>query len=192
MFKYEIEIASANARYVSLISEGTEIECAWARMDVFGMSGQGYNLSTNTALAIKKYYEWHDEYGYVRVKSAKAPWGIDRSDRDLFEKNNVNYPKCEGLYLIGQTFFNPITDEKFYWVKVGSAMNLHRRRKDYVTPTAMVWDIGYYLENDLTERDCHEILERICLHRHADEWFSLSREDYMAICEKGFEWFKEA
>lgn len=116
----------------------------------------------------------------------------DRRGRDLFEKNDIEYPHKDGLYLLGQTFFNPITDEKFYWIKPGTASDLKRRRRDYSTHTAMIQDIDYYIGNELTESGCHRKLKAIALHRHADEWFSVSREDYLAICEQGFNWFKEA
>lgn len=196
MFKYEIEIAAANEKYQECLKEqifnDSDIDFWWAKVSAFGMSGNGNNLSVNAAVAIKKYYEWDDLKGYVRVRKAKGTFGVDRSDRDKFERNNIIYPHISGLYMICQTFFNPITDEKFYWVKVGEAADLNRRRKDYNTTTAMIWDVGYYTNNDLTELGCHEKLKEICLHRHADEWFSVPYEDYMKICEMGFDWFKEA
>lgn len=202
MFKYEIEIAAANEKYLECLNakvfhdvdleyteeEKTEMDYWWAKISAFGLGENGRNLSTNTAIAIKKYYKWDNEKGYVRVKESNF---IDRSDRDKFEKNEVEYPKANGLYMIGQTFVNPITDEKFYWIKVGSAANIARRRRDYNSMTAMVWDIGYYTKNDLTESECHNKLKEIALHRHADEWFSVSRENYLKICAQSFEWFKE-
>jgi len=196
MFKYEIEIAAANEKYLECLKEkkfnDSGVDFWWAKVSAFGMSGNGNNLSVNTAIAIKKYYVWDDLKGYVRVRKAKGTFGVDRSDRDKFERNNIIYPHAPGLYMICQTFFNPITDEKFYWVKVGEAADLNRRRKDYNTTTAMIWDVGFYLEKDLTESGCHEKLKEICLHRHADEWFSVPYEDYMKICDMGFDWFKEA
>jgi len=196
MFKYEVEIAAANEKYQECLKEKTfndsDIDFWWAKVSAFGMSGNGLNLSVNAAIAIKKYYEWDDLKGYVRVRNAKGTFGVDRSDRDKFERNNIIYPHAPGLYMICQTFFNPITGEKFYWVKVGEATDLNRRRRDYNTATAMIWDVGYYTGNDLTESGCHEKLKEICLHRHADEWFSVPYEDYMKICKVGFDWFKEA
>jgi len=110
---------------------------------------------------------------------------------DCFLKNNIKYPSKEGLYLIGQTNFNPHTKEEFYWIKVGWGGNLSTRRRQYNTYTAMIWDIGYCVDNQISEYKCHEKLLKIALHRHADEWFSVSRENYLKICEQGFEWFKE-
>lgn len=186
MFKYEQEIMECNIEYRKYYQDDEWRR--FARVLAFDA------ISINTKVAIKKYYSLVEGEGYVRVKEAKGCccFGIDRSDRDQFEQNDIKYPREGGLYLIGQTFFNPITDEKYYWIKVGEASDLKRRRREYNTTTAMIWDIGYYTGNDLTESGCHEKLKEICLHRHADEWFSIPREDYLKICEIGFDWFKEA
>lgn len=185
MFKYEQEIMECNIEYRKYYQDEEWKEHA----DFLAF----YALSVNTKIAIKKYYSLVEGEGYVRVReAAKGCFGIDRSDRDQFEQNNIKYPREGGLYLIGQTFFNPVTDEKYYWIKVGEASDLKRRRREYNTTTAMIWDIGYYTGVDLTESGCHEKLKEICLHRHADEWFSISRENYLKICEIGFDWFKEA
>ena len=194
MFKYEEEINAANLEYQNYLKDEDWAEIA----DLLAFHGDGcikgeiYNnisrFSINTRIAITKYYTFVEGQGYVRTKESNF---IDRSDRDKFEKNNIEYPKTHGLYMIGQTFINPITNEKFYWIKVGEAQNLARRRRDYNSMTAMIWDIGYYIKNDLTESECHDRLKDIALHRHVDEWFSVSRENYLKICEQGFEWFKE-
>lgn len=182
MFKYEQEIMERNIEYRKYYHDEDWKDCA----DFMAF----YALSSNTKIAIKKYYSLVEGEGYVRIKEAKSCFGVDRSDRDLFEQNNIKYPHDSGLYMIGQTFFNPNTDEKYYWIKVGEASDLKRRRREYNTTTAMIWDINYYVNNDLTEFGCHKKLKEICLYRHADEWFSISREDYLKICEIGFDWFK--
>lgn len=214
MFKYEQEINQANEvyqeqyqmckdAYKDVLDKEDFIhpdDAVMCRFIAFGDGEciiEGYedykgSLSLNARIAINKYYNFVEGEGYVRVRTAKGTFNVDRSDRDKFERNNIIYPHAPGLYMICQTFFNPITDEKFYWVKVGEAADLNRRRKDYNTTTAMIWDVGFYLEKDLTESGCHEKLKEICLHRHADEWFSVPYEDYMKICKVGFDWFKEA
>ena len=185
MFKYERDIMERNKKYKENLVKMPEWKDL-ARAAAF------WSMSSNTQTALATYYTWVEGEGYIRVKTANGIGGIDRSDRDLFEQNDINYPSETGLNLMGQTFFNPITDEKFYWVKVGWASDLKRRRTQYKTCTAMIWDIGYYVEDDLKEMECHEKLKNICLHRHADEWFSVPREDYLKICKIGFAWFKEA
>ncbi len=185
MFKYEMEIDNFNQRYVGYIFAFRNIPDALPAEDAVPR-----RFSGSTFQAVQKYYTFVKGEGYVRKESEDKLY--DRRGRDLFEKNNIDYPHKDGLYLLGQTFFNPITDEKFYWIKPGTASDLKRRRRDYSTHTAMIWDIDYYTGNELTESGCHRKLKEIALHRHADEWFSVSREDYLAICEQGFNWFKEA
>lgn len=194
MYKYEKDIELANKAYISgcaecrVLNDGilNDVDRELVRMSIFGSTGSGYNISNNVGAAISKYYKWDNEKGYVRVYN-----GFNRNDRDLFEQNDIRYPFEGGLYLIGQTFFNPITDEKFYWIKVGSGTFLKERRKAYNTYTAMIWDIDYHIENKLTEEECHFILMSKCIYRHADEWFSVSREEYLEICNKGFKYFEE-
>ena len=135
MFKYEQEIQEANKVYQKEYEQCKlacndmlvcPVDAAMCRFVAFGDGTcivEGYeewrgSLSFNARLAIKKYYNFIEGEGYVRVKESNG-LGVNRSDRDQFERNNINYPNQKGLYLIGQTFFNPITDEKFYWVKVG-------------------------------------------------------------------------
>ena len=38
-----------------------------------------------------------------------------------------------GLYLVGSCNFNPLTDEKYYWIKVGVAKTFKKRIFTYHT-----------------------------------------------------------
>ena len=143
MFKYETEIENFNQRYVGYLFAVRNIPTALPAENAVPL-----RFSGSTFQAIQKYYTFVPGKGYVRKESTNNLY--DRRGRDLFEKNNIEYPHKNGLYLLGQTFFNPITDEKFYWVKVGTATDLKRRRSDYNTHTAMIWDIDYYTDNKLT------------------------------------------
>ena len=105
-------------------------------------------------------------------------------------------PSCGGLYLIGNTLFNPITEEHFYLVKVGISNNLKTRMRGYRTTNPLLFHIDYYTftgENDLLENACHKILLECCESRivKTDEWFRVTREKYLEICEKGFQYFLE-
>ena len=42
-------------------------------------------------------------------------------------------PKENGLYLLGQTAFDPYTNKKYYLIKVGMAKNIYDRLKQYCT-----------------------------------------------------------
>jgi hypothetical protein len=102
-------------------------------------------------------------------------------------------PKTQGLYLIGNTLFNPHTEEQFYLVKVGISKNLQSRMKNYNTLNPLVFHIDYYTECELQERQCHHILLENCQSRvdKTEEWFRVSKELYFEICEKGFQFFLE-
>ena len=163
-----------------------------------------YQTKDNTAYYAKRFIKFYKEH-YILLsqyyiyfpnnhfwKDRIMKRGDRRIPKDNFQKNDVKYPHKQGLYLIGQTIFNPITDEKYYWVKVGWSSDLASRRAQYNTHTSMIWDIGYLTTKDIMlEYKYHDKLFDIALHRHADEWFSVPRENYLQICQKGFEYFKE-
>lgn len=106
-------------------------------------------------------------------------------------------PKENGLYLIGNTIFNPLTDEKFYLVKVGTSKNLKGRMANYKTQNPLMFHIDYHVATDdfedISEKECHMILLENCISRieKVDEWFIVSREKYFEICDKGFNFFFE-
>ena len=102
-------------------------------------------------------------------------------------------PKTQGLYLVGNTLFNPHTEEQFYLIKVGVSKNLQSRMKNYKTQNPLMFHIDYYTECELQEFQCHHILLENCQSRidRTDEWFRISRELYLEICEKGFQFFLE-
>ena len=136
---------------------------------------------------LSKYYIYFPNNHFWKDRIMKR--GDRRIPKDNFERNAINYPHKRGLYLLGQTFFNPNTDEKYYWLKVGWSSDLAARRSQYNTHTSMIWDIGYYVGSELSEYECHNKLFDLCLHRHADEWFSVPKEDYLKVCKEGFDYF---
>ena len=104
-------------------------------------------------------------------------------------------PKTCGLYLIGNTIFNPFSNNRFYLVKVGLSTNLYNRMKAYRTMNPFIFHIDYKEidkeEVYKAETSCHIKLSKKALSRSddADEWFILSRQNYKKICEKGFSFF---
>ena len=121
-----------------------------------------------------------------------------------------NLPHTSGLYLIGNTVFNPITDEKFYLVKIGMSTNLFQRMRSYESSNPMVFHIDYKiiepkivcsrykLKNEIgriikaEEEKYHEILKNVslCGFDYSKEWFHVSEEIYKQICEKKFNFFE--
>ena len=106
--------------------------------------------------------------------------------------DGINYdaPSHKGLYFLGETHFNPITHEEFYWVKIGKAVNIRNRMSQYNTHCPMLWRIDFTHEY-AKEDYYHTQLKKHCigLCNHNQEWFLVTRETYLAMCEKGFAYF---
>ena len=100
-------------------------------------------------------------------------------------------PSCDGLYFIGETHFNPITKEEYYWVKIGKARNIEARLKEYNTTNPMLWRIDFNLHDYDREKYYHKRLEKICLNKcnHNAEWFLVDKDTYLKMCEEGFAFF---
>lgn len=103
-----------------------------------------------------------------------------------------------GLYLVGSCNFNPLTDEKYYWIKVGVAKTFKRRMASYKTHNPMLWKNSYFFCEDETQRyylesQCHEILnlKAVGSLSEASEWYEVDKNTYLNICNKGFAFFKE-
>lgn len=104
-----------------------------------------------------------------------------------------NFPKASGLYLIGNTAFNPYTNEQLFAVKVGyTGRLLEERMRDYRSTNPLLYNIDYLTDKSITEYACHEKLLLVCeyIKEGTDEWFLVSKEIYLDICEKGFDWFR--
>lgn len=102
-------------------------------------------------------------------------------------------PEAEGLYLVGSTHFNPLTDEKIYIVKVGKAKNLKKRIRDYNGTNPLMFHIDYLQkpqECKISENFCHSVLYAIGDDiENCHEWFKVSEADYKEICKLGFMYF---
>ena len=121
---------------------------------------------------------------------------IVRRDAKRLEKcvDGIDYdaPDAPGLYFIGETHFNPATDEKYYWVKIGESDNLRKRMNHYNTSNPMLWRIGYKVGCNNEEKAYHERLRAVAVAKGVrnDEWFLVDRDTYLAMCEKGFRYFE--
>jgi hypothetical protein len=108
--------------------------------------------------------------------------------------NLLNAPRTCGLYFLGNTAYNPHTNEVFYWVKIGASSNLHVRMKAYSTSNPSAFVIGYKETNDYIaeEHNYHLLMEAVSLYRNQNnvEWFMVDRNTYLEMCEKGFNFFQ--
>ena len=111
--------------------------------------------------------------------------------KEAFE-DGIDYyaPKEKGLYFIGEVHYDPITEDKFYWVKIGKATDLNNRMKNYNTHNPMLYRFGFSDEYD-KEEDYHiKLMEKaIAKCNHNDEWFLVDRNTYLEMSEKGFNYF---
>lgn len=149
---------------------------------------------------LKEYWEYDGSQYYVKnrfIKKHKQTEIIVSTK----EKAEVNWDDISdsGLYLVGTTTFNPFTDERFYWIKVGKALTLRKRIRDYKTHNPAIWVSDFRVIENPTTRDsretvCHHILRENSLTtaENTKEWFRVDREKYLEICEKGFAFFEEA
>ena len=104
-------------------------------------------------------------------------------------------PEWCGIYLIGATHFNPITHEEFYWVKNGKAKNISKRMAQYDTCSPMTYHIDF--KKCMDEKHAYRVesiyknrLEQIAINSCAknNEWFRVSREDYLRISHSGYKY----
>ena len=99
-------------------------------------------------------------------------------------------PNEQGLYFVGETHFNPMTDEKFYWVKIGKAKNLKDRMKSYNTHNPMLYRIDWSDEYEKETDYQIKLMEKaIAKCNHNSEWFLVDKETYLEMCDKGFSYF---
>ena len=107
-------------------------------------------------------------------------------------EDGINYeaPTYAGLYFIGETHFNPLTHEEFYWVKIGKAVDLAQRMREYNTHCPMLWRIDFSRDY-YNEAYYHQRLKEICIAscNHNREWFLVDKETYFNMCELGFRYF---
>lgn len=108
-----------------------------------------------------------------------------------------NAPAVSGVYLLGQCSFNPYTNAKQFWVKVGKAKDIYKRMKSgYTTAcpcTALLDTFETKRESDV-ESLCQILLKLNSLGKcqNNSEWWLVSEEVYKKISQEKFEYFHEA
>lgn len=115
--------------------------------------------------------------------------------RKITKKQNKIVTHTCGLYMVGSVYMNPYTKEEYYWIKVGKSTDVESRILTYKTHNPMIWvndtfEVGTeYL--DRLEKLCHKQLKMVCkeVAENTKEWFLVSRETYLKICEKSWDYF---
>ena len=146
-----------------------------------------------------------DIYNCEVVPEIKKEWTLNKEEYHVINrfkkvgktvKNIESYKKVSGLYLIGNTYFNPFTEEEFYWVKVGQSTDIAKRLRSYRQHNPMIW-VQNILELpidklDFAESVCHYELNKVSkeIGKNTREWFRVSRETYLKICTEEWNYFK--
>ena len=139
-----------------------------------------------------KEHFWIDRF--VKIKEYNGVAIINDIPTFVDENTNLkNVPSDSGLYFISQVHFNPITNEKYYWVKIGLSKNIHSRFASYKTCCPMLYKIDFLLCNDYVKRESlyHRELEHFALSRNQNnaEWWQVDEDTYLTMCKKGFDYF---
>lgn len=147
---------------------------------------------------IEKYKEEVKEYD-VFFNPSTPPKAIRLCSSVPMFKDDYDHvtPQQEcGLYLIGSTYFDPEDEnKKYYWIKVGMSSNLKQRLKGYSTENPMYWLADTLIcDSDIVtkmEYECHIALSDIAygMAKNTNEWFLVTKEQYLTICKQGFHYF---
>lgn len=159
-------------------------------------------IKGNSSYHYKNAVELYNTYDFLHDIWEYRPYEMYIKDRfvrklnpDSLPQQEVEMPESSGVYMIGTTAVNPYTGEEFFWIKVGQSDNLYKRVKTYNIYNPTMWKATYLLLEKEYLRDIekylHEQLGKICINRSntSREWFQVSKQDYINLCEKGFNCF---
>lgn len=155
---------------------------------------------------VTRYWGYYPKRTYIVDrffrKNAETPQQIKESKITIINHIvcDVTYkvrhaPMEEGVYFIGTTTFNPYTNEKQFWVKVGMTNDtIKKRLRTYDTHSPAIHHIDYFpCENALrVESKYHTILEKISLGRseRSWEWWLVDETTYLKMSDMGFCYFE--
>lgn len=151
----------------------------------------------NTYSFLHNEWEHFPEKHFIRDRFVKKTISVELEKGD-FPISPATTPtkKTCGLYLIGTTTFNPYTNKPFFWIKIGKSEDLEKRMKSYCTHSPSIWKIDFQevpkSKVDKIEKLYHALLSNIGINsaEHSKEWYEVSKEDYLKICNEKFDFFK--
>jgi hypothetical protein len=190
-----------------------EIETLMARMNrcvsTPGKANNGYKILEvmERCPAVKNYWNYiPSEQMWINRFVRNHSYKSGKKNINIYIKNGIMHdssyierstPFVSGLYFIGNTTFDPFTDDKQYWVKIGQSIaknGIHGRMRQYDSHSPATWFIDALPLNDSiadTEIEYHKKLAEVAIARseRSTEWFLVSRAVYLEMCEKGFAFF---
>ena len=151
----------------------------------------------NTYSFLHNEWEHFPEKHFIRDRFVKKTISVELGKEDFpIPPATTPTKKTCGLYLIGTTTFNPYTNKPFFWIKIGKSEDLEKRMKSYYTHSPSIWKIDFQevpkSKVDKIEKLYHALLSNIGINsaEHSKEWYEVSKEDYLTICNEKFDFFK--
>ena len=151
----------------------------------------------NTYSFLHNEWEHFPEKHFIRDRFVKKTISVELEKGDFpIPPATTPTKKTCGLYLIGTTTFNPYTNKPFFWIKIGKSEDLEKRMKSYCTHSPSIWKIDFQevpkSKVDKIEKLYHALLSNIGINsaEHSKEWYEVSKEDYLKICNEKFDFFK--
>lgn len=96
-----------------------------------------------------------------------------------------------GLYFLGATYFNPMTNIPYYMVKIGSThRTVAERLKQYTTHNPMIFhdhaSLPFSICPEASESNCHNFLAKHAIQHpeRGAEWYMVDKETYLLFCER--------
>ena len=151
---------------------------------------------------VQKYWAYNPDKHFWKDRFVKIAEYIvcemPTAEVAIFEDRATNLrlaPAVSGLYFIANTAFNPHTEEKYYWVKIGLSKNIYNRMTQYRTCNPSAYAIGFLecSDYDYQEKKYQGYLRNVATYRNQnnDEWWMVDEQTYLAMCEKGFDFFEK-
>ena len=151
----------------------------------------------NTYSFLHNEWEHFPEKHFIRDRFVKKTISVELGKEDFpIPPATTPTKKTCGLYLIGTTTFNPYTNKPFFWIKIGKSEDLEKRMKSYCSHSPSIWKIDFQevpkSKVDKIEKLYHALLSNIGINsaEHSKEWYEVSKEDYLKICNEKFDFFK--
>ena len=151
----------------------------------------------NTYSFLHNEWEHFPEKHFIKDRFVKKTISVEFGKEDFpIPPATTPTKKTCGLYLIGTTTFNPYTNKPFFWIKIGKSEDLEKRMKSYYTHSPSIWKIDFQevpkSKVDKIEKLYHALLSNIGINsaEHSKEWYEVSKEDYLKICNEKFDFFK--
>ena len=184
MFKYEIEIEKVWNEQHKIIKIFADYHKNKSVEDFFVSM-----LTPTTRISYRKYYKL-TKNGPVRVKSATTT-AAQRANLPVMAMPCADSDEhFAGLYFNGMIGCTP-DNTKYYLVKVGQAIDIAKRMRNYATHNPMIYHNNQSLriddakKRDEWETNCHDWIasHAYAVAQNSNEWFYVDEKTYYKMCD---------